>query len=58
MNEAELNAANEAGYEAKFEGVLLRDNPFTEGSSEYRAWEAGHLQAASDDRENIAMGIY
>jgi hypothetical protein len=44
-------AAHEAGYDANYEGVLLRDNPHTEGSGEYGAWEAGHLQAQSVRRE-------
>ncbi len=43
--------ANEEGYDANYEGVLLRDNPHAKGSDEYRAWEAGHLQAQSVRRE-------
>jgi hypothetical protein len=43
--------ANAIGYEACLDGVLLRDNPHAVGSDEFRAWEAGHLQAASVRRE-------
>ena len=43
--------AHQDGYDANYEGVLLRDNPWVEGSPVYRAWEAGHLQAQSVQRE-------
>lgn len=46
-----MQAAHEAGYEANYEGTLLSGNPHAEGSDEYRAWEAGHLQAADTRRE-------
>ncbi len=46
-----LTAAHEAGYEANHEGALLRDNPHAADTAEYRAWEAGHLQAQSVRRE-------
>jgi len=44
MTEATATA-HEAGYDANYEGILLRDNPHAEGTAEFRAWEAGHLQA-------------
>lgn len=49
--EQRMEAAHEAGYEANYEGVLLRDNPHAAGTDEHRAWEAGHLQAAQTRRE-------
>lgn len=43
--------AHEAGYEANYEGVLRKNNPHPADSAEGRAWDAGHLQAASVRRE-------
>jgi hypothetical protein len=40
-----LHAIHDAGYEANHEGTLLGSNPHPAGSIEYRAWEAGHMQA-------------
>jgi hypothetical protein len=44
-------AANTNGYEALFDGESIKANPYAEGSDEYRAWEAGYLQAAGDRRD-------
>lgn len=49
--EQQMHAAHEAGYEANFEGVLRAHNPHPADSAEHRAWEAGHLQAASVRRD-------
>ena len=45
FTEEALHAANTAGYEANYDGVLLRDNPHPAASPLANAWEAGYLQA-------------
>lgn len=47
----EVIAANTNGYEAFFDGAMQNDNPHTEGSDEYRAWDAGWLQACGDKKD-------
>lgn len=55
--EEALHAANTAGYEANYEGILLRDNPHQAGSPLANAWEAGHLQA-QDTRDEWEADIH
>lgn len=49
-----LHEIHDAGYEANYDGELLSDNPHDDGTDEYRAWEAGHLQA-QDARNDWAL---
>ena len=49
--EQQIHAAHQSGYDANYDGALIGANPHATGSDEHRAWEAGHLQAASVRRE-------
>jgi hypothetical protein len=42
---ARLHGIHDAGYEANYDGELIGSNPHPAGTIEYRAWEAGHMQA-------------
>lgn len=55
--EALLNAIHQEGYEAGRDGVSLRDNPQTPGTALARAWDAGWMQATSDNREARRYGF-
>jgi hypothetical protein len=40
-----LQEMHQAGFDANYDGVLLRDNPFTAGTPSHTAWATGHAQA-------------
>ena len=48
------------GWEAHLYGMTMRRNPYPVGTSEYRIWQAGYLQARHMRREQEAahaMGL-
>jgi hypothetical protein len=49
--------ANEAGYEHAVENGRREDNPHKEGSSEWKAWDAGFDQGLDCRRDLRLCGI-
>lgn len=49
--------ANEAGYEHAMEHGKREENPYKEGSDEWRAWDAGFEQGVDNLRDVRAFGI-